>query len=457
MKNSRILSALTAVLILLTLIPFHNTMAVSEKNSFDLNSAAGILLHPDSGTVLFEKNADTQRAPASITKITTALIIINAIENGELSLDDMVTASDNITFDLEADGSTQNIQPGEQMSLKDLLYCILIASANEACNIVAEYYSGSIAQFVELMNNFAAELGCTGTHYTNTHGLHNDEHYTTARDIAIIAQEGLKHPLFLEIINTRTYTTAATNMSDTRTMQNTNYLITDMYDGYYTYEYCKGGKTGRTSNAGFCLMSYAEKDGVTLICVVLGAEEEVIDENRSGAYSFSESKRLFEWGYTNYGYRTVVSTNDMVAETKVIDGQEADYVVLHPANDLQLFLPYDFDINTIEKVVRLSSVDGVYAPVNEGDLLGSLDIYQDEVYIDSVDLIALTSVDGQAASAENGDNSSGSSNNYTWLKILLVVIILLVLIYLLLLVLNAHRDAKHRKSRQKVGSRHDKK
>ena len=204
-------------------------------------------------------------------------------------------------------------------------------------------------------------------------------------------------------------------------------------------------------------MSYAEKDEITLISVVLGAEEETIDENRSGAYSFSETKRLFEWGYENYGYRTIVSTSDMVAETKVIDGQEADYVVLHPAKDLQLFLSYDFDTSAIEKVVRLSSVDGVPAPVNEGDCLGSLDIYLDDVYLDSVELIALTSVDGQKIGLEGEDSASGALKSYTWLKILLVIIIILVLVYLLLLILNARRDAKHRRARQKAASGRERK
>lgn len=159
----------------------------------ELTSTAGILVDMDSGRVLFEKNADQKAYPASLTKVMTVLVAVEAVEKGEFSLTDSVTASDSCLEGMVDDGSTAGIVPGETMSLKDLLYCALLASANEACNVIGEYIGGTVSGFVDMMNARASELGCTGTHFANTHGLPDDNHYTTARDMALIYREALSH------------------------------------------------------------------------------------------------------------------------------------------------------------------------------------------------------------------------------------------------------------------------
>lgn len=190
-----------------------------------------------SGRILFNIDAYSRREPASLTKIMTLLLAVEAIEAGTASPDDMVTASAACKTGLEHDSSTAYIDRGETMSLRDLLYCAALASANEACNIIAEHISGSISAFVERMNTRAAELGCSGTHFANTHGMPDDNHYTTARDIFLIACEGMRHQLFAQLVGCREYTTSATNDSPARVLESSNALITpdSPYSDKYVY------------------------------------------------------------------------------------------------------------------------------------------------------------------------------------------------------------------------------
>ena len=207
----------------------------------ELSSSYAVLMDADSGRIFYQKDADAKAYPASLTKVMTVLVAVEAVERGEFSLTDSVTASDTCLEGMVDDGSTAGIVPGETMPLQDLLYCALLASANEACNVIAEYIGGSVDAFVEMMNTRAEELGCTGTHFANTHGLPDENHYTTAHDIALIYLEAISHDLFAEISGTVSYSVAPTNVSDVRELSNTNSLINQnatFYPGYY-YEYAK--------------------------------------------------------------------------------------------------------------------------------------------------------------------------------------------------------------------------
>lgn len=440
MKNSKIIIIIIVTLIISGFFPLPRAQAIDP---ISLDAAAGMLVHPESGTVLFEKDADVRLYPASITKIMTTLLIVEAIEAGELSLDELVTASDTFEFDLEADGSTQNIKPGEQMTLENLLYCIMVASANEACNIAAELYCGTAEAFIAKMNERALELGCKDTKYANTHGLHDDEHYTTARDVYIISNEAIKHQLFLKLSFTSEYTVPATNLSDARKLKNTNMLITDQYSGYYTYEYCLGGKTGSTSKAGNCLMSHSIKDGIELICIVMGSETEQLSEDVFASKCFPQSIELYNWGYANFSNTTIVNTTDMVTEAKVLGGTDADYVVLHPAYDITFFLSNDYDAGSFEKVIRLNSAEGASAPIVKGQCLGVMDLYQDENYLCSVDLIALTAVSGNGGGGRTADPDA-DKGGVNWLVVLVVVILVLAVLYIALIIFNTVRRRRRK-------------
>ena len=179
---------------------------------------AVLLADLDSGEILYEKNIHEQRSPASLTKIMTGLLAVEALDNGQCSMTDMVTAGQDCLTGLAEDSSTAGIVPGETMSFKDLFYCAMLHSANEACNVIGTYLSGSISAFVDRMNERAAQLGCVDTHFLDTNGLSNDGHYTTARDLYLITREALKHPDFMTACNTIYYDTEATNLSEPRHM-----------------------------------------------------------------------------------------------------------------------------------------------------------------------------------------------------------------------------------------------
>ena len=212
---------------------------VEDEYSFDesyVTSEAAALFDVSDRETLYSKEAFERLYPASITKVMTALLVFEAIDRGELSQDQMITVSSTSQFDLSADGSTANLKPGEVISVKDLMYCLLLPSANEAANILAEAVCGDVASFIELMNQRARELGCTGTHFANTHGLHDDDHYTTAYDICLFTREALKHDLIREVVGTSVYTVPATNLSEPREFYNTNALLSNWHYMGYVYD-----------------------------------------------------------------------------------------------------------------------------------------------------------------------------------------------------------------------------
>jgi len=386
MKINRFFSFVLLLAVLCSLTP-----AAFALDDPEPACTAAILVDVTNDQVLYEYNADESRYPASITKVMTALLTIEAIERGDLSLDDEIAGTTAINDDLSLEGSSQNILAGEYMSVKNLLYCMLMSSANEACNILGENVSGSISAFVETMNTRAQELGMTGTHFANAHGLHNDDHYTTARDIYLLLKEAMTHDLFREIVHTATYTVPATNKSAERTLYNTDALISDYTYKGYTYDYALGGKTGSTPEAGKCLASSAEKDGRMLICVVLGAEEVTQSDGSVQIQSFSESKRLFEWGFNNFSVQSLVNDGDLLQEVPVILSNDANYVTLKAQGSITALLPNDFDSSTIEKNVTLNS-EHVEAPVEENQVLGQVSVTYDGADYGSVPLVAANSV-----------------------------------------------------------------
>lgn len=337
----------------------------------DIDSSRSILVgEASSGKLLFSENAYTRSEPASLTKIMTLLLAVEAIERGEVSLDDTVTASDNCSFDLTADGSTSHIYAGETMSLEDLLYCTALASANEACNIIAEHVCGSVEKFVQRMNGRAAELDCSGTSFKNTHGLPVAGHCATARDLFLIAREAMSHELFAKLVGTAEHTVGATNLSPQRKLSNSNALVcrSSVYGDDYYYEGATGVKTGHTEAAGFCLVSSAERNGIKVIAVILGAAKDA--ENADGIDSFEDTISLLDWVFDNFSYRTLVTTQDIVGTQPVLDGQRQGKLDLCPASEITALVPNDITVSQLKKQITLYS-DSV-ANVAPGTELGEM-------------------------------------------------------------------------------------
>ena len=364
-----------------------------------INARAAVLADPETGRVYYSLNADERAYPASLTKIMTVLLAVEAIERGEVSEDDQVTATETSMQNLAEDGSTAGIVAGEVLTFSDLLYGAMLVSANEACNVIAEHVSGSVGAFVELMNERAAELGCTGTHFANTNGLPDENHYTTAADLALITSEALQHSLFTTICNTVTRTVPATNMNDERVLSNTNALINpdSGYGSGYYYEYAHGVKTGHTNDAGYCLISTAEKDGIRLMAVVLGCEAVPRADGSGNDYqSFSDSITLYNWVFNNFSSQEIVSSAEQVAEAPVELGQGVDRVSLRPANVVTAVVADDTDLSTVQRdVVVYSERDGetLVAPISAGTVLGELTLTLDGQVLGRSELVASTSVE----------------------------------------------------------------
>lgn len=225
---------------------------------------AAIVMEASTGTVLYEKNADEQLYPASITKIMTALL---AVENS--SMDEQVTFSMDAVYKTEGSGISRDVD--EVMSMKDCLYGLMLESSNECAYAIAEHVGGTYDNFVQMMNEKAAELGCTHTHFNNPHGLPDENHYTCARDMALISKEALKNETFRLITSTRRYTIPPTNKHAQETYLTNHHKMLNNWrgDSTYLYDGCIGGKTGYTSVADSTLVTFAERDGMTLICVVM--------------------------------------------------------------------------------------------------------------------------------------------------------------------------------------------
>ena len=356
-----------------------------------------LLIDMDTGVVYFSREADARAYPASLTKIMTVLLAVEAVERGELDLKTEITAGDDCMQGMDAQSSTAGIVPGEVMTLENYLYCAMISSANEACNVIAVTVSGSISAFVERMNSRAKELGCTGTHFVNPHGMPDDDHYTTASDLAKITEEAMRHDLFVTICNTLTRTVPATNKSETRQLQNTNGLINKnsvMYPGYF-YEPAAGVKTGHTEAAGYCLISTAEQDDVRMLCVVLGAGEGTRPNGTPDYYNFTDSIALYRWVFDNFSRQTLLSSKELVADAPVALGSDTDSVTLRPQSDVIALLPNGVNMEDYErKITVYSERDNttVTAPVTAGDVLGEVSLTKDGVVYGTVPLVAAVDV-----------------------------------------------------------------
>ena len=269
--------------------------------------------------------------------------------------------------------------------VEQLLECMLIVSANEACNILAEQVSGSVDAFVGAMNEKAAALGCENTHFVNTTGLHDSQHYTSAWDLYLITAEALKHDDFLRICDMKSATIPATNLSEERVLHSTNYLISNWRALGYLDSRAHGVKTGSTSDAGHCLVSTAAEGSLSFISVVLGAESVTLPSGGTQVQSFSETSRLFDWGFENFSYQTVLEEAELVKEVSVALSK-VDHVSVHPAADVELLLPKGTDPASLERTLDLESP--VDAPVTEGQVLGTLSLSLEGEVLTTVDLLA---------------------------------------------------------------------
>ncbi|MBQ7713305.1 MAG: D-alanyl-D-alanine carboxypeptidase [Oscillospiraceae bacterium] len=387
MKLRRLLSLALALLLLAGAAPF----ARAEDGFAEVDARAALLVDAGTGEILYEKNARAKNYPASITKVMTALLVLEAADAGTLRLDQEITARESAFEGLASDGSTANIKAGETMTVENLLNCLLIVSANEAAQILAEAVSGNVVDFVARMNARAAALGCADTHFVNPSGLHDDDHYTSAWDVYLITREALGHEAFAEIVARKSYTVPETNVSKARELHSTNYLVSTWRAVGYYYADARGVKTGSTPEAGYCLVANAVRGGRELISVVLGAERVKREDGVTETRSFSETIRLFDHGFNDFKRMELVRADELICEVPVELSGEANYVVARPAEGLTRMVPVGLSPDELEREIALDA-PSVDAPVAEGDVLGSLTVSRGGTVYGTVPLVALNGV-----------------------------------------------------------------
>ena len=334
---------LSIFLLLSLLLSTFAFVAHAEEKPFDLSSASAVLMEAGTGKILYEKNADTPLPPASVTKVMTLLLVMEAVEAGKVSWDDTVTVSERAA---SMGGSQIYLKVGESMPLSDMVKSVVIASANDAAVALAEHIAGSEEAFVAKMNARAAELSMKNTHFENTNGLDDsvENHVLSAKDIAIVSRELIRHPKILEYSSTW----MDTIRDGAFTLTNTNRLVR-FYPG------ATGLKTGSTAKAKFCISATAERNGVTLIAVIMGAETRDVRN--------AEAKKLLDYGFAAYG---VYKDEGREMPILPVDGGMKDTVTL-VASPFSVALPKE-KIAAVRAEVELPN--RLSAPLAPGDVVG---------------------------------------------------------------------------------------
>lgn len=351
------------ILLLIVSATMSNLYIIAAAEGPEIKSAAAILIDYKTGHTLFEKNADNKAYPASTTKIMTGIL---AIEN--LDPETVITASAT-AIDIDRDGSNIGILLDEQLTADELIYALLVHSANDAANVLAETISGTIGDFVTLMNSKAIELGMTNTHFTNAHGYHDDNHYTTARDLSRLCAYAMKNEKFAAVVSTPNLDLPPTEKyPHVRHLSSNNMLINPLKGQKYLYKGAKGIKTGHTEKAGYCLASFAQKDKLSFICVTMASP---IDEKDN--HSFKDTIALFDYGFNNFKVKTLPSTNEIVTTADVKWAKGGERAILTVDTPIEALLPSVYDPSDLTTTITL--YDKIKAPVAKGDVLGTMEYF----------------------------------------------------------------------------------
>lgn len=366
-----------------------NAATFSYTGNESIYSEAMYLYNLDTKEVVMEKNADKRLVPASLTKIMTAIILIEKYKDNIGALSTTYVSGTSACFDeLYMTGcSTADIQIGEMVSYKDLLYALMLRSACEAANIIAYNVAGSLSAFADMMNDKAAELGCENTHFTNAHGLFWENHYTTAHDMAIITEYALSLPMFQEISCSPTYTMEATSFhTKPRIISHTNFMLSKEQGGSNYCSYVRGIKTGTLDEAGRCLVTMALKDGYSYLLVTLNAPQK--DENGLNRYyNFEDHKNIYEWAFANLRYTDIILGTEEKIELPVEYGEDRDYVILKPNGTYSAIWDKSVPMSAIHEVITTEK--NIVAPVKAGDKLGTIELQYNGKTLTTLDLIAI--------------------------------------------------------------------
>ena len=365
MKVKIIKLSLTGVLIALLFICVgFSGININEVKADTLTSAKSMcVLENSTNRVLYQKDKDTKRANASTTKIATAITVIENCDN----LDEVITINDK---SVGVEGTSIYLRKDEQISIRDLLYGLMLRSGNDSATALAYHVGKTYEGFVNLMNETCIKAGAVNTHFNNPHGLDDDNHYTTAYDLALITSYALNNPIFAEIVATKQYVIQPTNMSDTRYLTNKNRLLNSLSD-------CIGVKTGFTSRAGRCLVSAVKRDGVIVVCVVLNCGP-----------MFEESTSLLNKAYDEYDFNPIIVKDEPIYNEYYIDNKRGELMLY--SNETYIYPVLNRERDKIKVVYTLNKFE---KDIKEGDIVGEISVFYDNHLQKTLKLYTINKID----------------------------------------------------------------
>lgn len=416
----------------------------SEKLVDNVRSA--ILYESNSQTLMYALNPDTQMFPASLVKLVTAMV---AIEEGNLS--DYVTVSDGAVADVPIDAVSAELKAGEKLTLEELLYCLIVGSANDAGAVIAEHIAGTQSAFVEKMNSYVQRVGCTATHFTNAHGLHDDNQHITARDAAKILDAALKNETFRAIFTTIDYTVPATNMSTERLLVNGVSMLDSDSKLYYD-ERVIGGRTGVTQDGRRCLATAAQSNGMLLICVVMGADS-VYKEDGYSAVSiggYQETTKLLDQCFNGYKTAQILFPGQIIRQIPV-ESANSDLFV-SPSVSVTTVLPQNV---TLQDLTFRYADKPLTLPIEKGQHVSDVQIWHGSMCVAQAELYAMNKVEDTSFRYVDTDNDGFGRFAWLWWIVGGVALIALVVVILrfrkrIRQILVSGRRKKYRRSRRRI-------
>ena len=409
------------------------SVSAYEVTGFEITANAGMLISLDTEEILYSKNIDKKVYPASIAKIMSAIVVL---ESDKFVPEQKIAMTEEIDSYVTGTGlSVSNIKVGEEITHLDLIYTVLMSSFADCTYLAAIYVGGSVESFVDMMNAKAQELGLTGTHYSNPVGLHEEETYTTVKDIYVLTKYALKNETFKKVCSSKRYEIAPTNMSDKRILSTTNFLL-DNTTNYY-YPYATGVKTGFTDEAGRCLVSTASYNGYNYMCILMGCPD-----SSQNKYHFSESANLYRWAFNSFEFKEIATSTEPVCEMPLELSMETDFVSLYFEKPFVSVLPKEADESTIVIKTHLKA-ESVQAPVKKGDVLGEAEVIFAENVIGKVNLVAGEDIEANGLLKVLDGVKKVLSSIY--MKILYVAVALAVIIFILVCIkMNLSRGKKRK-------------
>lgn len=439
----KLLSIILMIMVLMASFSFTADALYNEYLENELYSECAILVCTDNNEVIFAKEPDKQTKPASLTKVVTALVVLDELKD----LSEVYTVPQGCIDELMGTNSSLGgLKAGEQYAIYNLLCCLLVHSANDAATTLAYRITGDDRQaFVDKMNAKVEELGCTNSHFMNVHGLDDDDQYTSARDMSIIFAKAMENPVFAEIVAMPSYILPESNMQKERKIATTNFTILPGYKDYYCPNEI-GGKTGTTSGAGHNLVSAATKNGYNYVCVAMGAPKEDFDNDyvdENGA--FLDTKAMYDWAYDNLRLVSIASASKIVGEVKVKYGKSADHVTLCPSENSLGLMPKGVTADSLLIIVdEKSAPEVVNAPLKKGDYICKGEVMYADNSVAEIDLVASQDVKRSYFAYFIGELSTWVSSKAFKQGAVIVFVVLIAVVLLGYMV-----SAKNKKSKKK--------